>query len=133
MFLTGIKAFTWIFIGSVFYKISGAGLERHSQLVANIYIKFLQLLNNMHKTHGNSFQSRTLKVIHNNWPVHVREVARHLGLDPHDISNVSKIRYHFKSLERQEKIRTKKIGRALVAWPTEIEKLRLIHELLREV
>jgi predicted transcriptional regulator len=87
----------------------------------------------MSKSYGMSFQARVLKIIHNNWPVHVREVARHLDLDPYDISNVSKIRYHFKSLEKQEKIRTKKIGRALVAWPTEMEKLRLIHELLREV
>ena len=87
----------------------------------------------MYKIHNKGIQERILKIIHNNWPVHVREVARHLDLDPYDISNVSKIRYHFKSLEKQEKIRTKKIGRALVAWPTEMEKLRLIHELLREV
>jgi len=87
----------------------------------------------MYTIRGRSLQNRILKIIHDNWPVHVREVARHLDLDPFDISNVSKIRYHFKSLEKQEKIRTKKIGRALVAWPYEMEKLRVIHELLREI
>jgi len=87
----------------------------------------------MYTVRGRNLQRTVLKIITDNWPVHVREVAKLLDLDPLDISNVSKIRYHFKSLEKQEKIRTKKIGKALVAWPYEMEKLRIIHELIREM
>jgi predicted transcriptional regulator len=77
-------------------------------------------------------QDKVLKIIHDNWPIHVREVIKILNWDPMNISNVSKVRYHFKVLEENEKIRTKKIGSALVAWPMDMEKLRVIHELLRE-
>ena len=81
---------------------------------------------------GKKLNDHVLELIHNNWPIHVREVIQLLNWDPYDISNVSKIRYHFHELRKKERIRTKKIGRALVAWPVDIEKLRLVHELLRE-
>jgi len=81
---------------------------------------------------GKKLRKEVLRIIHDNWPIHVREVIKLLNWDPYDITNVSKIRYHFHQLKKEEKIRTKKIGRALVAWPVEMEKLRLIHELLKE-
>jgi predicted transcriptional regulator len=81
---------------------------------------------------GKELRKTILQTIHEHWPAHVSEVIRLLGLDPYDITNVSKVRYHFHKLSEEEKIRTKKIGKALVAWPTEMEKLRVIDELLRE-
>jgi hypothetical protein len=77
----------------------------------------------------------TLKVydiIKEEWPVHASGVCRKLGIEPNP-SNISKIKYHFGLLEKQRKIRTKKLDRALVAWPSDIEKLRVMHEFFRSV
>ena len=73
-----------------------------------------------------------LNIVQKNWPIHVRETVSLLNWDPQDITNVSKVRYHYKQLETAGKIKTKKIGRALVAWPIGIEKMRAIHDMLRE-
>ncbi len=73
-----------------------------------------------------------LHIIQKNWPIHVRETIAILNWDPQDITNVSKVRYHFKVLEASGKIRTKKIGRALVAWPIGIERMRAIHDMLKD-
>ncbi len=79
---------------------------------------------------GEKTQESVFNVINENWPIHVREVITILDLDPMNITNVSKIRYHFLELEKKEKIHTKKIGRALVAWPIYIERLRAINKML---
>lgn len=81
---------------------------------------------------GKRLQEKVLKIIQDNWPVHVREVISLLDQDPHDNANISKISYHFKTLSKNEKIRTKKIGKALVAWPMDMEKIRLMHEMLKD-
>jgi predicted transcriptional regulator len=73
-----------------------------------------------------------LCIIQKNWPIHVRETVYLLNWDPLDITNVSKVRYHFKGLESSGKIKTKKIGRALVAWPIGIERMRAIHDMLKD-
>jgi predicted transcriptional regulator len=73
-----------------------------------------------------------LALIERNWPIHVRETIVLLNWDPQDITNVSKVRYHFKKLEESGKIKTKKIGRALVAWPAGIERMRNIYNMLTE-
>ncbi|MFP4403959.1 MAG: hypothetical protein ACLFPJ_06410 [Candidatus Woesearchaeota archaeon] len=71
------------------------------------------------------------KIIKDNWPIHPSSVCRKLNLEV-SVSNISKIKYHFNILEKQGKIRTKKIDRALVSWPNDIEKLRVMHEFMRE-
>jgi len=81
---------------------------------------------------GKDLQAAVFEIIQNNWPVHVRETIELLNWDPMNITNISKIRYHFNELQRKEMVHTKKIGRALVAWPVEIEKLRIVHELMRD-
>lgn len=81
--------------------------------------------------YGKRLQKEIFEIISDNWPIHVREVIKILGWDPMEISNVTKVRYHFHALKEQDKIKTKKIGRALVAWPHEMERLRIIHELLK--
>jgi predicted transcriptional regulator len=73
-----------------------------------------------------------LHIIQKNWPIHVRETVQLLNWDPKDITNVSKVRYHFKKLEEAGKIRTKKIGRALVAWPVGIERMRAVYDMLKD-
>lgn len=92
-----------------------------------IYTIFLRI--NVMK--GKELTNYVFKAIKDSWPVHPSNVCRELGLEC-TVSNISKIKYHFNLLEKNEKIRTKKVDRALVAWPVEIERLRLVHEFMRE-
>lgn len=75
-----------------------------------------------------------LHTIKKKWPTHVSEVARVLDLFPEDDdgnkSVISKVKYHFDQLARNNEIHVKKIDRALVAWPNDVEKYRTIHEML---
>lgn len=95
-----------------------------------IFYKLFAIINYIMR--GKMLQKIIFQIIQDNWPVHVREVVNILNWDTMNITNVSKVRYHFRELEKKKKIRTKKIGRALVAWPSDIERLRAIHKMLRE-
>jgi len=79
---------------------------------------------------GKVLTERVYEIIANNWPIHTTRVCEILNIEANS-SNISKIKYHFDKLREQEKILTRKIDRALVAWPTEIEKLRVMHELIK--
>lgn len=81
---------------------------------------------------GKKLKEEVFLIIKETWPVHPSDVCRKLNIEPNS-SNISKIKYHFGLLSREGKIRTKKIDRALVAWPSEIEKLRMIHEFIRDM
>ncbi len=81
---------------------------------------------------GKSLNKEVYKIIRENWPIHPSEVCRKLNLKL-NISNISKIKYHFDLLRKNNKIRTKKIDRALAAWPTEIERLRIIHDFMGDI
>ena len=77
-----------------------------------------------------------LAVIKRHWPVHVTEVAEEMHLmakhsSPKEKKQVlSHLKYHFDQLAREGKIKVKKIGLALVAWPAEMERMRVIHDIL---
>jgi hypothetical protein len=75
---------------------------------------------------------KVFEIIKEEWPVHASGVCRKLDIECNP-SNISKIKYHFGILEGNGKIRTKKLDRALVAWPSEIEKLRVMHEFFKSV
>ncbi len=77
------------------------------------------------------FRSSVLKEIEDNWPIHIRELISKLGLEDTNTST-KRISYHIQQLEKKGKVRTKRIGLALTAWPMEMEKLRVIQEMLRE-
>jgi len=79
---------------------------------------------------GKELRLNILKLIEHHWPVHVKELVRDLGLEVNN-ANIKKISYHIKELERLEKVRTKRIGKALIIWPHDMERLRLIYELIR--
>ena len=76
-------------------------------------------------------------IIEDHWPVSVTEIARHLGIFKKGMDEkkrkaaVGKISYHVKRLKSMEKVRTKKIGQTVIVWPHEIEKLRIVHELMK--
>ena len=72
-----------------------------------------------------------LSVIENEWPLSVTGVTDKLNELNGSNFSIQAIKYHFDSLKAQHKLRTKKIGRNLVAWPIEMEKLRIIHDLMK--
>ena len=76
-------------------------------------------------------RERVLDRIEHNWPTHIKEIVKDLGYEVNNL-NIKKVAYHVKKLEKEEKVRVKRIGQALVVWPYDIEKLRIIHELLKE-
>jgi predicted ArsR family transcriptional regulator len=79
-------------------------------------------------------REKILEIIQSRWPVHATEIAKHLKLEilhfDHQKKHVARINYHLKKLEREGLIYTKKVGQATVCWPIEIEKIRVIQEML---
>jgi len=71
-----------------------------------------------------------------NWPAHVTEIAVNMGLlakesSPEERKAVlTHLKYHFDQLARHDRIKVKKIGQALVAWPSSMEQMRMIHDMI---
>ncbi|MBI2675438.1 MAG: hypothetical protein HYX24_03200 [Candidatus Aenigmarchaeota archaeon] len=65
------------------------------------------------------------------WPANSNDIAKELGEDGNAKAASAKYLYHFKKLERLDLIQMKRMGNTYVAWPTDIEKLRVIHEMVR--
>jgi predicted transcriptional regulator len=87
----------------------------------------------MSELKGDELREEVFHVIKKKWPVHVSEAARELDMFPksgEDKATISRLKYHFDQLAREDRIKVKKIDRALVAWPAEVEKYRTIHEML---
>ena len=95
-------------------------------MAKGIYITFTYM-SSMPK----GFRGMVFKAIEEDWPIHARELISKLGLENSN-SSTKKVSYHIQQLEKEGKVRTKRIGLALTAWPMEMEKLRLIHEMMRE-
>ena len=76
-------------------------------------------------------RTKLMRMIEHNWPTHVKELLRALDYEV-DNSNIKKLAYHVKQLKKEEKIMVKKIGQALVIWPYDMEKLRVMYEMLKE-
>ncbi|MGM5487738.1 MAG: hypothetical protein ACQESG_02200 [Nanobdellota archaeon] len=81
---------------------------------------------------GKRLTNKVLKIIIKQWPIHPSGICRHLDLETSS-SNISKIKYHYKILEQKGFIHTKQIDRALVGWPAEIDKLRMVHEMMQGI
>jgi len=75
-------------------------------------------------------RTKILDLIEHNWPTHIKEIVSDLGYEINNLS-IKKVAYHVKQLEKEEKVRAKRIGQALVVWPYDIEKIRVLHEMLR--
>ncbi len=73
---------------------------------------------------GKHLRKKVLEMIESHWPIHPSDVCRKLKIQD-NVSNISKIKYHFDKLHAEKKILTKKIDRALVAWPHLIEQSRI--------
>jgi hypothetical protein len=77
--------------------------------------------------------ARVFEIISKNWPTNPLEVAEILGETGDKKSLSAKYLYHFKKLYKMKLIRMKKMGNTYIAWPTEIEKLRVMGEFLKGV
>lgn len=76
-------------------------------------------------------REKIFEIICTKWPTYVRGVIEELGWDRENISNVTKVKYHFDQLARDGRIRVKRIDRALVAWPADVERLRVVHDFIK--
>lgn len=76
-------------------------------------------------------KEKILQAVYKNWPIHASGICKQLHIEA-TIANISKVSYHLKNLEKEGKIHLKRIDRASVSWPREMEKLRIIHEMLQE-
>lgn len=81
----------------------------------------------------NDLREKILEIVENEWPIHASGIARRLGLpvDAEPKKVTARIKYYLNELENQEKILTKRIDRALVVWPTDIERIRFVNEMMR--
>ncbi len=82
---------------------------------------------------GKKMGNLTLRIfdtICSRWPTNPLEVAREHGDRGKTKSLSAKYLYHFNKLERAHMIKMKKIGNSYVAWPVDMEKLRVLHEML---
>lgn len=82
-------------------------------------------------------KARILEAIEKHWPLSITELAKQIGLKWNDERQrkaaIAKISYHVRKLKKENKIHTKKIGQSLVVWPMDIEKLRVLHEFMKEI
>lgn len=81
--------------------------------------------------HSEEIRQQIFDIIHEHWPIHPSDIVEHLGRERDDKSALLLAKYHIDQLARQGKIKTKKIGQSVVTWPQEIEKLRVVHDLMR--
>ncbi len=80
---------------------------------------------------GKALRKKVLEIISKNWPIHISGICRELSVKD-SLQNISRIRYHILNLKKQNLVNTKKIDRALVIWPVDIEKIRVMHEFMKE-
>lgn len=91
----------------------------------------------MSRTHSRTIDRLAVfEMIKKHWPTHVTQVAEEMGyIAPNSSFEERKavlahMKYHFDQLARDDKIKIKKIGQAVVAWPHDMEKMRIIHSML---
>jgi len=86
---------------------------------------------------GKHLRNKILEIIEKEWPISITQIASQLGFYKRKMNErkrkavVAKVVYHVKKLKEQEKIRTKKIGQTVIVWSHEIEKLRVLHEMIK--
>ncbi len=80
-----------------------------------------------------SVTKRVFNVIHSKWPINPLEVADILGDNGKVKSLSAKYLYHFKKLKTKGLINMKRVGNTYIAWPTELDKLRVILDLFKGV
>ncbi|QQR92515.1 MAG: hypothetical protein IPJ89_05205 [Candidatus Iainarchaeum archaeon] len=79
------------------------------------------------------FELEIAQIVHQRWPTSALEIAEFLGhtiaTREHKRTLSSRLSYHLKKLVHKQVLMSKRIGNALMVWPYEVEKFRLMHEL----
>lgn len=80
-----------------------------------------------------AFELEITQIVHQRWPTSALEIAEFLGhtlvTREHKRTLSSRLSYHLKKLVHKQVLMSKRIGNALMVWPYEVEKFRLMHEL----
>jgi hypothetical protein len=79
------------------------------------------------------FTMRVLEAIKDKWPTNPLEVAERFNDEGNMKALSARYLYHFRKLKKMDLIDMKKIGNTYIAWPIEMEKLRVVHDLLKGV
>ena len=70
------------------------------------------------------------RVISAHWPMHVTEIAEKMGMHGSErAASISHLCYHVRALVKRGLVRSKKVGKALVVWPSEVENLKAMRAL----
>jgi DNA-binding Lrp family transcriptional regulator len=86
---------------------------------------------------GEELRKKILETIEKEWPISITQIAISLGLYKEGLKEnkrkaaVAKIIYHVRKMKDDRIVQTKKIGKTVIIWPTEIEKIRVLHEMLK--
>ncbi|MFH8086581.1 MAG: hypothetical protein QW609_02050 [Candidatus Aenigmatarchaeota archaeon] len=92
---------------------------------------FEEMLESVRVKKVSQITAKVFEIIHSRWPTNPLEVAEILGDRGKEKTLSAKYLYHFRKLKEMGLIDMKKVGNTYIAWPTEIEKLRVVHELLK--
>jgi hypothetical protein len=79
----------------------------------------------------NDFNLKILELINEKWPANPLEIAKEFNESGKIKSLSAKYLYHFRKLNKTGLIAMKRIGNTYVAWPKDIEKLRVLHEMMK--
>lgn len=83
------------------------------------------------KEEVNEFSLRVLEAIKEKWPTNPLEIAKMFNENGNVKTLSARYLYHFRKLKKLDLIDMKKMGNTYVAWPTDIEKLRVLHEMMK--
>jgi hypothetical protein len=83
-----------------------------------------------------SLDSEILSFVFEHWPCSALELAKHFGAKLNSVSDKrrasTKYSYYLKKLVVRGLLFSKRFGNSLVVWPMQAEKLRVVHDILRE-
>ena len=82
---------------------------------------------------SHKFSTEIEKYLHGHWPCSASQIVKGLGFSEENRSKINLVTYHLREMDRKGKIKLKKIGRNLVAWPIDIEKIRFLRDFLGEL
>ncbi|MBI4019433.1 MAG: helix-turn-helix transcriptional regulator [Candidatus Aenigmarchaeota archaeon] len=70
------------------------------------------------------------RIISMHWPLHVTEIAEKMGFPKEEKeATVSHLCYHVKALVNRGLVRSKRVGKALVVWPSDVENIKAVRSL----
>jgi len=77
-------------------------------------------------------KERVLSVILERWPCHPAEILKQIGLAPSG-KNKAIIMKCVDQLIKEKKVKAKKLGRIVVFWPSKLERLKSLSEIMKKM